>query len=97
MGTDADQASLALIACFLRSPCYQPQPHTTTLVESRCVGVQVTSAHVHQHFAFEDDMPKPVLEFIVENGGEFPTEAEYNQLIAGEVVDAEEVIDAEDG
>ncbi len=42
-------------------------------------------------------MPKPVLEFIVENGGEFPTEAEYNQLIAGEVVDAEEVIDAEDG
>ena len=36
-------------------------------------------------------MPKPVLEFIVENGGDFPTEAEYNQFMAAEVVDAEEV------
>ncbi len=42
-------------------------------------------------------MPKPVLEFIVGNGGEFPTEQEFNQLMADEVVNAKEVIDTEDG
>ena len=37
--------------------------------------------HDHTHFAFGDDIPKPVLEFIVENQGRWPSEAEFKRLV----------------
>jgi len=37
--------------------------------------------HEHTHFAFGDDIPKPVLEFIVENQGRWPSEAEFKRLV----------------
>ena len=36
--------------------------------------------HEHTHFTFGDDIPKPVLKFIVKNQGRWPSEAEFKRL-----------------
>jgi hypothetical protein len=36
--------------------------------------------HEHTHFAFGDDIPEPVLKFIVKNQGRWPSEVEFKRL-----------------
>jgi hypothetical protein len=54
--------------------------------ESGPRNVHLENHEHHTHFSFGDDVPKVVLEWIVENKGRWPTEPEFKRLTDGKSI-----------